>query len=87
MDWTGLIDLMQWPAMVATASAAWLVGSLHKRRRQAGFYLFLLSNVMWIIWGWYAHAWALIVLQIALAIMNFRGVYKNESSQQQQPAH
>jgi hypothetical protein len=80
MDGSQLIDLLQWPAMVTTASAAWMVGSLHKNRRQTGFYVFLLSNVLWIIWGWHAGAWALIVLQLALAVINFRGVFKNETS-------
>lgn len=82
MSWADLIDFIQWPAMLATATAAWMVGSLHKSRRQVGFYVFLLSNILWIIWGWHAHAWALIILQVALAMINFRGVFKNESPEQ-----
>jgi hypothetical protein len=72
------IDFLQWPAMVVTVVAAWLVGSLKKRKREVGFWCFLLSNVLWVIWGWHASAWALITLQIALAILNIRGVYKND---------
>ena len=30
------IDLIQWPAMVATVVAAWLVASQHKRKRELG---------------------------------------------------
>jgi hypothetical protein len=37
-----------------------------------------LSNVLWMIWGWHDDAYALVALQVALAIMNFRGVYKND---------
>jgi hypothetical protein len=51
------LDLLQWPAMLATVIAAWLIGSLNKRRRTWGFWCFLLSNVLWVIWGWYASAW------------------------------
>jgi hypothetical protein len=43
-----------------------------------GFWCFLFSNVLWIIWGWHDNAHALVVLQIALAILNVRGAYKNE---------
>ena len=72
------INLLQWPAMIVTVLAAWLIGSRAKRRRQLGFWCFLASNVLWIIWGWSDHAYALVVLQVALAILNIRGAYKNE---------
>lgn len=72
------LDLLQWPAMLATVIAAWLIGSLNKRRRTWGFWCFLLSNVLWVIWGWYASAWALITLQVCLAVLNIRGVKKND---------
>lgn len=71
---------MQWPAMAVTVLAAYLVGSDKKRRRSWGFWIFLLSNVLWVIWAWPAKAYALIVLQFALAIMNIRGASKNETS-------
>jgi hypothetical protein len=73
-----LVDLIQWPAMAVTVLAAWLVGARSPRRRKFGFWFFLSSNVLWIAWGWSAHAYALVVLQVALAIMNIRGAKKNE---------
>ena len=73
MDW---IDLVQWPAMAVTLLAAWLVASTHKHRREAGFWVFLASNALWIAWGWYSGAWALVTLQLGLAAMNIRGVVK-----------
>lgn len=76
MEW---IDHIQWPAMAVTLVAAYLVASLKKGRRQWGFWLFLLSNLLWIAWGWYASAYALIALQVGLAILNSRGVAKNET--------
>jgi hypothetical protein len=74
-----LLNLVQWPAMVVTVLAAWFVGSQRKYWRNWGFWLFLLSNVLWVIWGWHDHALALIGLQFALAIINVRGAAKNES--------
>ena len=72
------LNTLQWPAMVVTVVAAWLVASLSKRQREAGFWCFLFSNVLWIIWGFHDGAYALITLQIALAVMNIRGARKNE---------
>lgn len=72
------IDMLQWPAMVVTITAAWLVASKSRRKRTFGFWVFLASNMLWAVWGWHSGAYALIVLQIALAVMNARGVYKND---------
>lgn len=74
------LDWLQWPAMVVTIIATGLVASLSRKQRIYGFFLFLLSNALWIAWGWGAHAYALIFLQIALLAMNTRGIFKNESS-------
>jgi hypothetical protein len=72
------VDLVQWPAMLLTVAAAWLVGSRSPRKRNIGFWVFLTSNVLWVVWGWHAGAWALIVLQFCLAILNIRGAKKND---------
>jgi hypothetical protein len=81
MDVSDLLDLLQWPAMLATVLAAWLVGSNTKRRRNAGFWVFLASNVLWALWGWHDGAYALIALQVALAALNMRGAAKTETTQ------
>lgn len=73
-------NLLQWPAMVVTLASTWLVGSTRKSLRMIGFYAFLLSNAMWIAWGFHVDAWALVVLQIGLAVLNVRGASKNETS-------
>jgi drug/metabolite transporter (DMT)-like permease len=63
--------------MVVTVLAAWLIGSQRPGRRMIGFIFFSLSNVLWVIWGVHAAAYALIVLQICLFLMNLRGLRKN----------
>jgi hypothetical protein len=75
MQW---IPHLQWPAMVATLLSAWLVASQIKWRRHWGFWIFLLSNVLWGVWAWHDHAYALVALQLGLAVLNIRGVRKNE---------
>ena len=72
------LDFVQWPAMAVTILASWLVASSSKRKRNAGFWCFLGSNVLWTIWGIHAHAYALIFLQFALAALNIRGTFKTD---------
>jgi len=74
------LDFLQWPAMVVTVFASWFVGSNLEGRRNVGFWLFLTSNVLWAAWGMYAHAYALVVLQVCLAAMNVRGARKTEET-------
>src|SRR5690606_13749674 len=73
-----MIDWLQWPAMVATLVAAWLVASQRRRRRLAGFALFVVSNILWIAWALPIGAHALIVLQVGLFALNVRGIKKND---------
>lgn len=75
----GMIDFLQWPAMVISLVAAYLIGSKRADRRVLGFWTFILSNLLWIVWGWHDGAWALITLQLALMAMNIRGIFKNDS--------
>lgn len=64
--------------MLVTVVAVWLVGDQSKSDRRIGFCIFLLSNVLWVIWGLHAKAYALVVLQFALAGLNCRGVKRNQ---------
>lgn len=75
------INTLQWPAMLVTVVAAWMVASQKKFKRNWGFWLFLLSNVLWITWGLRDGAYALIALQLCLAFLNIRGTVKNSSQE------
>ena len=72
------LNLLQWPAMAVTVAASWLVGSSQDARRNVGFWIFLLSNALWVAWGLHAGAPALIALQVALAAINIRGAMKTD---------
>lgn len=74
-DW---LRLLEWPAMAATVLAAWLVASSQEKRRNLGFWVFLFSNALWVVWGWHTGATALVVLQFCLAAMNIRGAQKTK---------
>ena len=72
------LDALQWPAMLATLVAAWLVASQSRRKRSWGFWIFIASNLLWAAWGWHDGAYALIALQIGLFVLNLRGAKKND---------
>lgn len=74
-----LLNLVQWPAMLVTMLSTWLVASQSRHKRILAFWLFIVSNVLWVVWGIHAEAYALIALQAFLFIMNARGVRKNET--------
>jgi hypothetical protein len=74
MNW---LDLVQWPAMAVTVVSSWMVASRRTWKRNEGFWLFLLSNVLWLIWAIHDRAYALVFLQLCLAAMNIRGIRKN----------
>jgi uncharacterized membrane protein len=76
------LDWIQWPAFASSLAAAYLVGSNIRTRRNKGFWVFLLSNVLWVAWAIPGHAWALIALQAGLAVLNVRGLLKTEPEQQ-----
>jgi hypothetical protein len=64
--------------MAVTLAAAFLVGARHAKKRVVGFWTFIASNVLWIVWGVHDGAWALIALQAGLAAMNVRAIVRNE---------
>ena len=77
MNW---LDLLQWPAMAVTVISAWMVASKRIWKRNEGFWLFVLSNILWTVWALKDHAYALVFLQVCLAALNIRGILNNRSS-------
>jgi hypothetical protein len=73
-----LMNALQWPAMIVTLTAAWLVASQSSRKRTVGFWCFIASNILWITWALHDEAYALIALQVGLFALNVRGVRKND---------
>ncbi|HVW64087.1 MAG TPA: hypothetical protein VHB01_03655 [Nitrosospira sp.] len=72
------LSLLQWPAMLVNILSVWLLTFPAKQVRHTGFLLSLLSNTLWVAWGWHTHALAVIVLQFALAALNIRGIRKTD---------
>ena len=75
-----MLEMVQWPAMVVTLVASWYVASKRDDKRNLGFWLFLASNALWIVWGIHTRAYALVVLQLGLAAMNIRGASKTDTT-------
>lgn len=75
-----VLALAQWPAMVLTVVASWLVASTRPGRRKLSFWIFLLSNVLWVAWGAHTSAMALVVMQFCLAALNIRAARKTRTA-------
>lgn len=73
-----LLDGLQWPAMIITLFSTWCVASQTKKVRWFGFFSFIISNFLWVLWALHTEAYAIIVLQIGLLLLNIRGIVKNE---------
>lgn len=70
-------NFLQWPAMAVTLLSTCMVASSSETRRGWGFWSFILSNFLWVLWAWHIHAYALIFMQIGLFLLNVRGLSKN----------
>jgi hypothetical protein len=77
-DWTDpLLSALQWPAMVIALVGAWYVGHHHARGRFWGFWGFLVSNLLWVLWAVHDHAWGLLIMQGLFVITSVRGILQN----------
>jgi hypothetical protein len=72
-------QLLQWPAMALTVVSVWWIASSSRSRRALGFWSSLAGSLLWILWGYADGAWALIVMQICLVLLNIRGAVKNRT--------
>ena len=76
--WTGFgderLDRLVAQALAANSDLAAAGLAVQRSRLQAG----LASNALWIAWGAHDRAYALIALQLGLAVMNVRGVRNND---------
>ena len=70
-------NFLQWPAMAVTLLSTWLVASASETKRAWGFWSFIFSNFLWILWALHIHSYALIFMQIGLFLLNVRGLSKN----------
>ncbi len=77
-----ILIFLQWPAMAFTLLSAWMVASVSKTKRRWGFWCFVISNILWVLWGWQTQAYALILMQVGLLFLNIRGIYKNPPSKE-----
>jgi len=69
---------LQWPAMATALIGTGLITSNRRWKRNVGFGLALLSNILWGWWGVYEAAWALIAMQVGIAALNLRGFLKTK---------
>jgi hypothetical protein len=72
-----LFILIQWTGALVALVGSFLVGCGDPRERFWGFWLFLFSNVLWILWARRHAAWGLLVMQLAFCVTSVRGIIGN----------
>lgn len=71
------LEVLRWTAAVTGMVAALVVSSdLGRRATGAGFVVFLVSSVSWVVAGWLQDKPALAVQNIVLTVINAWGVYR-----------
>jgi hypothetical protein len=74
------MDWLQWPALVFALAGAWLTGDADATHRVIGFILYILSDVLWIWWGWkmkQPRPWGFILMYIVFTFLSSRGLFNN----------
>lgn len=71
------LEELQWIAAAFSVFGAWGAGSRESGQRLSGFTLFLLSNVVWLVWAGGTGAWGLFAMQIVFTATSIRGIVIN----------
>lgn len=72
-----LLGFLQWPALVLAVVGAPLVASGVPRRVAAGFTLWAVSNVCWILWAVTTGTWSVLLMQAYFLITSLAGRRNN----------
>lgn len=71
------LELLRWLAAITGMAAALVVSSdLGRKATGAGFVVFLVSSISWVIAGWLQDKPALAVQNVVLTAINAWGVYR-----------
>lgn len=81
------LALLEWPAMALTLISTWLVATETAWKKILAFICFMLSNALWVLWGWHTQAYALILMQVGLLFLNLRGIRKTHAQQHKALEH
>jgi hypothetical protein len=75
-----MFDWLQWTATALALVGAWLTGDHLPFHRVIGFVLYILSDVLWIIWGVKNKKplpWGFITMYSVFTFLSARGVWNN----------
>lgn len=67
------IDAIGWLAAIAGLLGAYLLAQNNKSSKW-GFVMFLVSNCFWFVFGYYTHAYSLVVQQIGFTVTSCIGI-------------
>lgn len=69
-----LTDVLQWLGCIFGVAGSYLVARKHRYSKFA-FVFYLISNALWIAYGYKTHAWGLVTQQMAFTYTSALGIY------------
>ena len=69
------MSIIEWSAAAVALLGAWLLGYRPSVLRLAGWVCFLISNVLWGLWGLSVGAVPLVIMQGFFLITSVRGIH------------
>lgn len=72
------VDVLQWLGAISSMIGALLVASPYAHIRRKGFFIWLVSNQLLIMWALITHAWGIALMQVFFLATSYRGWYNNK---------
>lgn len=69
------VSILQWVGCGLAVIGSFLI-ALRGKRPDVGFWLYLISNIVWIVYGDLTHAPGLITMQVVFLLTNALGIYR-----------
>lgn len=67
-----LNNILSWGGCLLLLLGLKLIGD----QKKVGFYVAMVAEVMWILWGCLTHSWALVGMSTAIMIMYVRAIWQ-----------
>ncbi len=71
---SNLPTILSWSACALLLWGLKLIGD----KKKSGFYLALIAETLWIVWGMLTHSYALTVMSVVIMMMYIRAIYLHD---------
>ncbi len=72
-----ILFLSQYPALITGIIGAYFVSSTTSKKRYWGFFLWIISDICWALFGLSASGYGLVIMQLIFIFTSSRGMFNN----------